>query len=310
MLDSPEFHLNPGLKKLDIHKAFTEVLQRENPDVRVHHSPSYTTKILQEDFPNIKRRKWVRFTKCSTCCILDDKISQCGCDTRRKGNCSRCARFNLQIYKSVLFFMLAQYVIFAVTLCQSVWYCVFTGNITMSGIFCRFINLQFPAKQVVLKILTVYGTVFISQNTWRAYGNSIWRSRQRNEHQHHTFSRHADVHATMLQTYNRCWTSDWHYSGGVYTATTQQSDIIEIALPWMNVFVFAQMARYMERAGPIRTARSSLHASSSYKHVRNHTCNPLITVELAYTRAPHHMNMSKIAACSSLINVRELHAIW
>jgi hypothetical protein len=85
MPDSAEFHLNPGLKKKDVHKAFTEALVRENPLQVIKHSPSYPTKILAEDFPNIKKRKWVRFTKCTTCCILDDKISQCGCDTVRKG---------------------------------------------------------------------------------------------------------------------------------------------------------------------------------------------------------------------------------
>lgn len=71
-----EFHLSPGLKKKDIHKAFLEHLltvpehKEQTPDV------SFTNKRLRDKFPDVKKRKWIKFTKCSICTLIDDKISK------------------------------------------------------------------------------------------------------------------------------------------------------------------------------------------------------------------------------------------
>ena len=84
MPDSPEFHLSPGLKIKDIAKAYEEERQLE-PECAASKPTVY--RWLKADFPEVKKRKFVRFTKCSICVILEDKVAKAGEDSRRKGAC-------------------------------------------------------------------------------------------------------------------------------------------------------------------------------------------------------------------------------
>ena len=80
--DSPEFHLAPGVKLKDIHRAYHDYRSLKQGQL-VSRPTVY--RWLAVDFPEVKKRKWVRFTKCSTCCKLDDRIEKAGPDRRRKG---------------------------------------------------------------------------------------------------------------------------------------------------------------------------------------------------------------------------------
>ena len=80
--DSPEFHLAPGLKLKDVARAYTEYTRgRDEPCP----SPPSVYRWLAVDFPHVKKRKWCRFTKCSICSKLDDRIEKAKPDARRVG---------------------------------------------------------------------------------------------------------------------------------------------------------------------------------------------------------------------------------
>ena len=73
-----------GLKIKDIAKAYEEERQSE-PECAASKPTVY--RWLKADFPELKKRKFVRFTKCSICVILEDKVAKAGEDSRRKGAC-------------------------------------------------------------------------------------------------------------------------------------------------------------------------------------------------------------------------------
>lgn len=84
MPDSPEFHLSPGLKKKDIYQAYLDEFgQRTRQYALV--SKAYFYRIFNEEFPNVKKRRWVRFTKCNVCLTLEDKVKRSCSNQQRQG---------------------------------------------------------------------------------------------------------------------------------------------------------------------------------------------------------------------------------
>ena len=93
--DSTDFHLAPGLKKKDVVKAY-QVRQSTSSDTLTDSSGTCCSSstgssssnlfgFLQNDFPHVKKRKHVRFTKCSVCTLIEDKKKKAKHDSRRQG---------------------------------------------------------------------------------------------------------------------------------------------------------------------------------------------------------------------------------
>ena len=104
--DSTDFHLAPGLKKGDVVKAYQEVqstrseTSNEAEDAESScNSPGCSTSnlfgFLQSDFDHVKKRKHVRFTKCSVCTKIDDKKKKAKADSRRVGTLLICTNFQI-----------------------------------------------------------------------------------------------------------------------------------------------------------------------------------------------------------------------
>ena len=96
MLDSQDFHLAPGMKKGDIVKAYREqigvnsTLSDDSSEGSTNcsncgNSVSNLFTFLREDFDHVKKRRHVRFTKCSVCIKIEDKKKQAKNDSRRRG---------------------------------------------------------------------------------------------------------------------------------------------------------------------------------------------------------------------------------
>ena len=88
--DSQEFHLAAGLKKGDVVKAYQE-LQSSSAETdetccsHVGDSSSTLFRFMRQDFDHVKKRKHVRFTKCSVCTLIEDKKKKAKNDSRRQG---------------------------------------------------------------------------------------------------------------------------------------------------------------------------------------------------------------------------------
>ena len=76
MPDADEFHLAPGLKIKDIQSAYNEDLKDDcslcHRNGEIGKSTVYS--MMATEFPKVKKRKWVRFTKCGKCTYLDDLL--------------------------------------------------------------------------------------------------------------------------------------------------------------------------------------------------------------------------------------------
>ena len=76
MPDSPCFHLCPGVKFKHLHQAFVEHLKNFPYIKRSGIDRSYVSRLRNLHFPEIIKRRFVRFTKCGVCCLLEDRITQ------------------------------------------------------------------------------------------------------------------------------------------------------------------------------------------------------------------------------------------
>ena len=80
--DSHETHLAAGMHMYDFYEAYKEEMESESRQV-VQKSTVY--KYLAQSIPDVKKRQWVRFTKCSVCVKLEDRMEKAGHDQRRRG---------------------------------------------------------------------------------------------------------------------------------------------------------------------------------------------------------------------------------
>ena len=91
MPDSPEWHLSPGIKIKDILEAYNEELTVDSSInyMRTCVSKSCFHEMMKSEFPCVKKRKWVRFTKCGKCTYLEDLLKNPDLSATQRGmqNC-------------------------------------------------------------------------------------------------------------------------------------------------------------------------------------------------------------------------------